>query len=43
LPIEKIKEKFVTSKQERESEQLIKRVMKTSFKNMMDFVEQEMK
>jgi len=43
LPLEKIKEKFVTSKQERESEQLIKRVMKISFKNMMDFVEQEMK
>jgi len=43
LPLEKIKEKFVTSKKERESEQLIKRVMNTSFNDIVNFVEQGMK
>ena len=41
LSIEKIKEKFVKSKTERESEQMIQKVMKTSFSDIVDFVEQE--
>ena len=39
--LEKIKEKFVKSKTERESEQMIQKVMKTSFSDIVDFVEQE--
>lgn len=42
LPIEKIKKKFVKSKTERESEQMIKQVMKTKFSNIVNFVEREM-
>ena len=41
LSIEKIKKKFVKSKTERESEQMIQKVMKTSFSDIVDFVEQE--
>ena len=41
LSIDKIKEKFVKSKTERESEQMIQKVMKTSFSDIVDFVEQE--
>tara|TARA_B100001105_G_scaffold248213_1_gene233718 strand:+ start:179 stop:1261 length:1083 start_codon:yes stop_codon:yes gene_type:complete len=41
LPLEKIKQKFVKSKQERETEQLIKNVMKEGFSDIVKFVKGE--
>ena len=41
LPLEKIKQKFVKSKKERETEQLIKNVMKEGFSDIVKFVKGE--
>ena len=41
LPLEKIKEKFVRSDKERETEQLIRNVMKEKFTDIIDFVKEE--
>ena len=43
LPLEKIKQKFVKLKTERESEQMIKNVMKEKFSDLVEFVKMGMK
>jgi len=42
LPLEKIKQKFVKSKTERETEQMIQNVMKGKFLDIIEFVKAEM-
>ena len=42
LPLEKIKQKFVQSIKERETEQMIKNIMKEKFSDIVKFVKEKM-